>query len=136
MGADGWVCSLVYAVYQMLSLLPCTDTANGAAGHNRGEVAETSPLARTQGRTVGCILDFNCVGPFFCVSFKEPLASTAGNQQAPPAGELLSQESARNTNRVTEPLAGKAQETCATRRQSWEPVETTRFTREEILGIQ
>ena len=43
-------------------------------------MAETPPLARTQGRTVGCILNFNCVGPLFCVSFKEPLASTAGNQ--------------------------------------------------------
>ena len=29
------------------------------------EVAETPPLARTQSRTVGCILNFNCVGPFF-----------------------------------------------------------------------
>ena len=48
MGADGWVCSLLYAVYQMLSLFfPCTATVNGAAGHNRGEVAETPPLART-----------------------------------------------------------------------------------------
>ena len=67
MRADGWVCSLVYAVYQMLSLLPCTVTANGAAGHNGGEVAETLPLARTQNRTVGCIFNFNCVGPFLCV---------------------------------------------------------------------
>ena len=65
MGADGWVCSLAYAVHQMLSLLPCVVTANGAAGHNPGEVAETPPLARTQGRTFGCILDFNFFGPFF-----------------------------------------------------------------------
>ena len=50
MGADGWVCSLVYAVYRTLSLLPCTVTANGAAGHNRGGVAETPPLARTPRR--------------------------------------------------------------------------------------
>ena len=47
-----------YAVHQMLSLLPCTVTASEAAGHNRGEVAETPPLARTQGRTVGCIFTF------------------------------------------------------------------------------
>ena len=33
---------------------PCTATVNGAAGHNRGEVAETPPLVRTQGRTVSC----------------------------------------------------------------------------------
>ena len=53
MGADGWDCSLLYAVFQMLSLFfPCTATVNGGAGHNRGEVAETPPLARTQGRTV------------------------------------------------------------------------------------
>ena len=65
MGADGWVSSLAYGVYQMLSLLPCTDTANGAASHNRGEVAATPPLARTQCRTVGRTLDFNFVGPFF-----------------------------------------------------------------------
>ena len=43
---------------------PYTDTANGAAGHNRGVVAETPPLARTHGRTVGCILNFSFVGPF------------------------------------------------------------------------
>ena len=55
MGADGWDCSLLYAVFQMLSLYsPCTATVNGAAGHNQGEVAETPPLARTQGRTVDC----------------------------------------------------------------------------------
>ena len=55
MGADGWDCSLLYAVFQMLSLFfPCTVTVNGAAGHNREEVAETPPLARTQGRTVDC----------------------------------------------------------------------------------
>ena len=55
MGADGWDCSLLYAVCQMLSLFfPCTATVNGAAGHNRGEVVETPPLARTQGRTVDC----------------------------------------------------------------------------------
>ena len=42
MEADGRDCSLLYAVFQMLSLfLPCTATVNGAAGHNRGEVAET-----------------------------------------------------------------------------------------------
>ena len=46
------VCSCCHPVHQMLSLLPCTVTANGVAGHNRGEVAETPPLARTQGRTV------------------------------------------------------------------------------------
>ena len=69
-GTDGWVCSLAYAVHQMLSLVPCTVTANGAAGHNRGEVVETPPLARTQGRTVGCILNFNFVGPFFSGVFQ------------------------------------------------------------------
>ena len=36
---------------------PFAVTASGAAGHNRGEVAETPPLARTQGRTVGCIFN-------------------------------------------------------------------------------
>ena len=35
-GADGWVCSLLYAVHQMLSLVPCTVTVSGAAGHDRG----------------------------------------------------------------------------------------------------
>ena len=54
MGADGWDCCMLFAVYQMLSLFPCTATVNGAAGHNRGEVAETPLLAWTQGRTVDC----------------------------------------------------------------------------------
>ena len=32
MGADGWDCSLLYAVHQMLSLFfPCAATVNGAA---------------------------------------------------------------------------------------------------------
>ena len=53
MGADGWDCSLLCAVFQMLSLfVPCTATVNGAASHNQGEVAETPPLARTQGKNV------------------------------------------------------------------------------------
>ena len=37
MGANGWVCSLLYAVCQMLPLLHCTVTANGTAAHNRGK---------------------------------------------------------------------------------------------------
>ena len=64
MGADGGGCSLLCAVFQMRSLLPCTATVNGAADHNRGEVAETPPLAWTQGRTVDC--SFNVYG--VCVS--------------------------------------------------------------------
>ena len=38
------------AVFQTLSLVPCTVTASGAAGHNRGRVAETP-----QSRTADCI---------------------------------------------------------------------------------
>ena len=38
-------------------LFPCTARVNGAAGHNRGEVAETPPLAKTQSRTVDCSFD-------------------------------------------------------------------------------
>ena len=65
MGADGGGCSLLCAVNQMQSLFfPCAATVNGASGHNRGEVAETPPLARTQGRTVDC--SFNVYG--VCVS--------------------------------------------------------------------
>ena len=57
MEADGWDSSLLYAVHQTLSLsfsIParCTVTASGAAGHNRGSVAEPPLLTRTQGRTV------------------------------------------------------------------------------------
>ena len=64
MVADGWDRSLLYAVFQMLSLFfPWAATVNGAAGHNRGEVAETPPLARTQGRTVDC--SFNVYGVRF-----------------------------------------------------------------------
>ena len=56
---------LVPSGTEMLSLFfPCTATVNGAAGHNRGEVAETPPLARTQGRTVDCSLNVYMV----CVS--------------------------------------------------------------------
>ena len=65
MGADGWDCSLLYAVCQTLALFfSCTATVNGAAGHNRGEVGETPPLARTRGRTVGCI--FHLIDPVVC----------------------------------------------------------------------
>ena len=35
-------------------------------GHNRGGVAETPPLARTQGRNIGCV--FHLIGPV-CVFF-------------------------------------------------------------------
>ena len=68
MGADGWVCSLRYAVHQMLSLLPCTVTANGAACHNRGGVVERRLPARTQGMIVDKVLNcgFNtCTGCVF-----------------------------------------------------------------------
>ena len=50
MGADGWVCSLLYAVHQMLSLGPCTVAVHGAPGHSRWEVVETPVPVKTQGR--------------------------------------------------------------------------------------
>ena len=56
MWAHGWNRSLLYAVHQTLSLVPCTVTVRGPAGHNRGRVAERPLLARTQGRTSDCIL--------------------------------------------------------------------------------
>ena len=56
MGAHGWVCSLLYAVHQMLSLVPCTGTVSGAAGHNRWGVVERRLPAKTQGRTADCTL--------------------------------------------------------------------------------
>ena len=37
MGADGWLCSLLYDVQQALSLGPCIDAVHGAPGHNRRE---------------------------------------------------------------------------------------------------
>ena len=51
----------VFGVHQVLSLflsahdvfLLCRDIVDGAAGHNKGGMAETPFLARTQGRTVG-----------------------------------------------------------------------------------
>ena len=51
MGADGWVCSLLHAAHQILSLLPCTVTANEAAGHNRGGGGDATSR-QAQGRTV------------------------------------------------------------------------------------
>ena len=35
-GVDGLDCSLLYAIHQTLSVLPCTVTVHGAASHNRG----------------------------------------------------------------------------------------------------
>ena len=54
MGADGWVCRLLRAVHQTLSLGPCTVSVNGAANHNRWGVVERRLPAKTQGRTVDC----------------------------------------------------------------------------------
>ena len=57
MGAHGWdrtllyAVLLLYAVHQMLSLVPCTGTVSGAAGHNRWGVVERRLPAKTQGRT-------------------------------------------------------------------------------------
>ena len=56
MGAHGWVCRLLYAVHQMLSLVPCTGTVSGAAGHNRWGVVERRLPAKTRGRTADCTL--------------------------------------------------------------------------------
>ena len=60
MGADGWVCRLLCAVHQTLSLGPCAVSVNGAAGHNRWGVVEKWLPAKTQGRTVDC--SFHSVG--------------------------------------------------------------------------
>ena len=46
------------AVHQTLSLVPSTVTVSGAGGHNRGGVAETPLLARTQGSTTDCTFNF------------------------------------------------------------------------------
>ena len=56
MGADGWLCSLLYDVQQALSLGPCIDAVHGAPGHNRWGVVETPLPAKSQGRTVDCLL--------------------------------------------------------------------------------
>ena len=56
MGAHGWDRTLLYAVHQMLSLVPCTGTVSGAAGHNRWGVVERRLPAKTQGRTADCTL--------------------------------------------------------------------------------
>ena len=51
----GAVCACQYAVHQTLSLGPCTAMVNfELPATTVGEVAETPPLARTQGRTVDC----------------------------------------------------------------------------------
>ena len=53
-GADGWDCSLLYAVHQVLSLGPCTGAVHGAPGHNRWGVVETPLPVKTQGGTMNC----------------------------------------------------------------------------------
>ena len=58
MGAYGWVCSLVYAVHQVLSLSPCTVMVLCAPGHNRWGVVERRLPVKTQGRTLDCPFNF------------------------------------------------------------------------------
>ena len=53
-GADGGVCRLLFAVYQMLSLGPCTVAARGAPSHNRWGVVERRLPVKTQGRNADC----------------------------------------------------------------------------------
>ena len=47
------------AVHQMLSLVPCAVTVDGAPGRNRWGVAETPLPAKTQGRNMDCLFQFN-----------------------------------------------------------------------------
>ena len=51
-GVGGLVCSLLYAVHEMLFLGPCTDAVHGAPDHNRWGVTETPVPAKSQGRNV------------------------------------------------------------------------------------
>ena len=71
---------MLYAVHQMLSLVPCTVTVRGAAGHNRWGVVERRLPARTQGRTADCTFNSHhhvlLQGGFLSVSFN---ASRAGH---------------------------------------------------------
>ena len=60
MGADGWLCSLLYDVQQALSLGPCIDAVHGAPGHNRWGVAETPLPAKSQGRDRGLFFLTSC----------------------------------------------------------------------------
>ena len=46
MGADGWDRSLLYAVHQILSIVPCTVTVSGAAGHKHWESSRGGSLRR------------------------------------------------------------------------------------------
>ena len=72
LGADGLDCGLPYVVHQLLSLGPHTVTVSGAAGHNRGKVAETPLPARTQSMTADCTFNFppprTVAGWFFSAS--------------------------------------------------------------------
>ena len=94
MGAHGWVCSLLYAVHQMLSLVPCTGTVSGAAGHNRWGVVERRLPAKTQGRTADCTLtSFHHVllqGGSFKVSLRnvQQDCSGFGGHESAPCGAL------------------------------------------------
>ena len=63
-------CARLFALRWTLSLVPCTATVSGAAGHNRGGVAETPLLERTQGRTAGCTASsttYCCRVVFLCL---------------------------------------------------------------------
>ena len=72
MGADGGVCRLLYAVYQMLSHGPCTGAVHGAPGHNRWGVVETPLPVKTQGGTMNCYFNLLIFPPSTaqCLGFK------------------------------------------------------------------
>ena len=136
----------VRRISDAVPFLPCTATVNGAAGHKRGEVAETPPLARTQGRTVGCILIFNFVGPFL-KCFLRVLRPYNGEDQnvESQAVRLLTRQSRlgvytlfrrhhRATCRETWKACGLTPEPLA--RKAGNSTEMTGFTCEEILGLQ
>ena len=52
MGADGWVCSLLLAVHQMLPFLPCTVQSTELPATTEEESSKGGSPARTQGSTV------------------------------------------------------------------------------------
>ena len=66
MGADGGVCRLLYAVYQMLSHGPCTGAVHGAPCHNRWGAVETPLPVKTQGGTMNCYFNLLIFSTEYC----------------------------------------------------------------------
>ena len=135
--------------FQMLSLLPCTVTANGAAGHNRGEGGGDATSRKDTMQDPWLYFESQLRWSLFYVSCEgSPTLQWGGAQHVESqaglgadatksSGSLHSFQttlSHRTTCRDTWEACGLTSESLA--RKAGNSAEMTGFTSEEILGIQ